>query len=342
MNRECHIIVSMNLKKAKILVTGSEGFIGSHLVERLVAMGCDVRAFVLYNSFNDWGWLDTFSDDLLKKIEIFTGDIRDGRRVEAAMNGIDVVFHLAALISIPFSYESPASFVETNINGTLNVLQAAEKLKTKRVLVTSTSEVYGTARYVPIDEAHPMSGQSPYSASKIGADRLAEAFYTSYDLPVTIVRPFNTYGPRQSARAIIPTIITRLLSGEKEITLGNLKPTRDMVYVGDTVGGFIGLAESEKVFGEEVNIATGGEVSIGDLAKAIIDIVAPGARIVIDEKRFRPEKSEVYRLCGSNKKIKELTGWEPKYTLEQGLKETVEWFSDKRNTRLYKSHLYNI
>lgn len=332
----------MNLKKAKILVTGSEGFIGSHLVEQLAAMGCDVRAFVLYNSFNTWGWLDTFDRKLLEKIEIFTGDIRDGRRVETAMNGIDVVFHLAALVSIPFSYESPESFVQTNINGTLNVLQAAEKLKTGRVLVTSTSEVYGTARYVPIDEAHPKSGQSPYSATKIGADRLAEAFYTSYDVPVTIVRPFNTYGPRQSARAIIPTIITRLLSGEKEITLGNLKPTRDMVYVADTVRGFICLAESEKVIGEEVNIATGREVSIGDLAKAIIDKIDPDARIVVDKKRFRPEKSEVYRLCGSNKKIKELTGWEPVYSLEQGLKETVQWFSDKRNILSYKPHIYNI
>ena len=332
----------MNLKKAKILVTGSDGFIGSHLVEQLVAMGCDVRAFVLYNSFNNRGWLDSFDRKLLEKIEIFTGDIRDSQRVETAMNGIDVVFHLAALVSIPFSYESPGSFVQTNINGTLNVLQAAKKLKTGRVLVTSTSEVYGTARYVPIDEAHPMSGQSPYSATKIGADRLAEAFYTSYDLPVTIVRPFNTYGPRQSARAVIPTVITRLLSGEKEIALGNLKPTRDMVYVADTVRGFILLGESENVMGEEVNIATGQEVSIGDLARVIIDMIDPGARIVIDKKRFRPEKSEVYRLCGSYKKINGLTGWEPVYSLERGLKETVEWFSDKRNTRLYKPHIYNI
>lgn len=332
----------MNLKRAKILVTGSEGFIGSHLVQRLVGMGCDVRAFVFYNSFNNWGWLDTFDRDVLEKIEIFSGDIRDSRRVETAMKGIDVVFHLAALISIPFSYESPESFVQTNINGTLNVLQAAEKLKTKRVLVTSTSEVYGTARYVPIDEAHPTSGQSPYSASKIGADRLAEAFYTSYDVPVTIVRPFNTYGPRQSARAIIPTIITRLLSGEKEIILGNLKPTRDLVYVADTVGGFIRAAESDNVIGEEINIATGREVSIGDLAKTIFDKIEPGARIVVDKKRFRPEKSEVYRLCGSNKKMKELTGWEPSYSLEQGLEETVQWFSREENTRLYKPHVYNI
>jgi NAD dependent epimerase/dehydratase len=332
----------MHLKKAKILVTGAEGFIGSHLVEALLALGCNVRAFVLYNSFNTWGWLDTFDKETLGKIEIFTGDIRDSNRVEEAMKDIDVVFHLAALISIPFSYQSPESFVQTNISGTLNVLQAARKLKTKRVLVTSTSEVYGTAQYVPIDEKHPMSGQSPYSASKIGADRIAESFYHSFDLPLTIVRPFNTYGPRQSARAIIPTIITQLLSGAKEIKLGNLKPTRDLVYVKDTAAGFIRLAESEKTIGEEINIATQQEISMKQLAETIIKIINPEAVIVSVEERLRPGKSEVFRLLGANQKIKQLSGWEPDYTLERGLGETIQWFSKPGNRQSYKPHIYNV
>lgn len=331
----------MDLTKVKILVTGSDGFIGSHLVEHLAAMGCDVRAFVLYNSFNSLGWLDTISG-VRDKIEVFVGDIRDSGSVNVAVKDIDIVFHLAALISIPYSFESPESYLSTNVMGTLNVLQAAKQHGTARVLVTSTSEVYGTARTVPMDENHPFKGQSPYSASKIGADQVAESFYCSYDLPVTIVRPFNTYGPRQSARAIIPTIITQLTAGAEEIRLGNLTPTRDMVYVADTVRGFVSLAESEKVIGEQVNIATQQEVSIGDLAGKIKDLINPEARVVCEEQRFRPGKSEVYRLMGSNRKIKELTGWEPAYTLEQGLKETIEWFSNKDNVRLYKPHAYNI
>lgn len=325
---------------SKILVTGADGFIGSHLVEELAGRGYRVKAFVLYNSFNSWGWLDTFPQDVLKKIEVVAGDIRDPGGVRQAMRDVDAVFHLAALISIPFSYHSPDCYVDTNIKGTLNVLQAARDLKTSRVLITSTSEVYGTAQYVPIDERHPYQGQSPYSASKIGADRLAEAFYRSFDLPVTIVRPFNTYGPRQSARAIIPAIIVQLLAGKREIKLGSLSPTRDFNYVKDTVNGFIAVAEAEKTIGEEINIATQTEVSIGQLAEMLINKINPEARIVCDEERIRPEKSEVNRLLGSNEKIKRLTGWQPGYTLEEGLDETIEWF--RHNLMRYKADIYNI
>lgn len=324
----------------KVLVTGADGFIGSHLVEELVKKGYQVKAFVYYNSFNTWGWLDTFPNTIMKNVEIFQGDIRDPHGVEAAMEGVDAVFHLAALIAIPFSYHSPDSYVDTNIKGTLNVLQAARKWGTRRVLVTSTSEVYGTARYVPIDESHPFQGQSPYSATKIGADRLAESFYRSFQLPVTIVRPFNTYGPRQSARAVIPTIITQLLAGNMEIKLGALTPTRDFNFVKDTAHGFIAIAESEKTVGEEINIATQTEISIGQIAEELIRQIRPGARIICDEERIRPKKSEVNRLLGSNEKIRKLTGWKPQYSIEDGLRLTIEFLKD--NLDKYKTDIYNM
>ncbi|HZK60888.1 MAG TPA: NAD-dependent 4,6-dehydratase LegB [Anaerovoracaceae bacterium] len=324
----------------KALVTGADGFIGSHLVEKLIEEGYQVRAFVLYNSFNTWGWLDTLPKEKLDMIEVFAGDIRDPNGVRKAMEGIDVVFHLAALIAIPFSYHSPDSYVDTNIKGTLNVLQAARDFKTKRVMITSTSEVYGTAKYVPIDENHPYQGQSPYSATKIGADRLAESFYRSFELPVTIVRPFNTYGPRQSARAVIPTIMTQLLSGMTEIKLGSLTPTRDFNYVKDTAAGFLAMAKSEKTIGEEINIATQHEISIGQLAEELIQQINPAAKILCDEIRLRPENSEVNRLLGSNEKIMRLTDWKPEYTLKEGLKETIEW--TRENLDRYKVDLYNV
>jgi NAD dependent epimerase/dehydratase len=324
----------------KVLVTGADGFIGSHLVEALLEEGHNVRAFVYYNSFNSWGWLDTLEKEKLSKIDVFTGDIRDPNGVKEAMKGIDEVYHLAALIAIPFSYHSPDSYVDTNIKGTLNVLQAARDLGTKRILVTSTSEVYGTAQYVPIDEKHPFQGQSPYSATKIGADRIAESFYRSFNMPITIVRPFNTYGPRQSARAVIPTIISQLLAGKEEIKLGTLTPTRDFNYVKDTVRGFIEIAKSDETIGKEINIATQKEISIGELAQELIDQINPKAKIVCDEQRMRPEKSEVNRLLGSNEKIKKLTNWEPRYSLKEGLAETIEWV--KNNLDKYKVDIYNI
>lgn len=324
----------------KALVTGADGFIGSHLTEALLEKGYDVKAFVYYNSFNNWGWLDTLPKEKLSQIEIFSGDIRDPNGVREAMKGEDIVFHLAALIAIPFSYHSPDSYVDTNIKGTLNVLQAARELGTERLLVTSTSEVYGTAQYVPIDEKHPYQGQSPYSATKIGADRLAESFYRSFSLPVSIVRPFNTYGPRQSARAVIPTVITQLLAGKDEIQLGSLTPTRDFNYVKDTAAGFLAIAESDRTIGEEINIATQQEVSIGDLAKEIISQIRPSAKIVCDEQRLRPEKSEVSRLLGANAKIKELTDWEQKYTFAQGIAETIAWL--REHLEAYKTDIYNV
>lgn len=324
----------------KIFVTGADGFIGSHLTEELIRQGCKVKAFTLYNSFNNWGWLDTLPKDILTEIEIFQGDVRDPNGVREAMKGVDEVFHLAALIAIPFSYHSPDTYVDTNIKGTLNVLQAARELNTSRILVTSTSEVYGTAQYVPIDEKHPFQGQSPYSATKIGADRLAEAFYRSFNMPITIVRPFNTYGPRQSARAVIPTIITQLLAGKEEIELGALTPTRDFNYVKDTANGFIEIAKSDKTVGEEINIATQQEISIGQLAEELIKQINPNAKIICDEQRMRPEKSEVNRLLGSNEKIKRLTNWRQQYTFEQGIAETIDFF--RHNLDKYKTDIYNI
>lgn len=324
----------------KVLVTGADGFIGSHLTEALLEKGYEVKAFTMYNSFNTWGWLDTFSKDKLREIEVFCGDIRDPNGVRKAMKGVDKVFHLAALIAIPFSYHSPDSYVDTNIKGTLNVLQAARELETNRILITSTSEVYGTAQYVPIDEKHPYQGQSPYSATKIGADRLAESFYRSFNLPISIVRPFNTYGPRQSARAVIPTIITQLLDGREEIKLGSLTPTRDFNYVKDTAAGFIAVSESAKTIGEEINIATQTEISIGDLAEEIIRQINPNARILCDEQRLRPEKSEVNRLLGSNEKIKALTNWRQQYSFSEGIEETINWM--KKNLSKYKADIYNI
>lgn len=325
-----------------VLVTGADGFIGSHLTEFLVKEGYKVKAFSFYNSFNSWGWLDGLSKDVLDEINVFTGDIRDPNGVREAMKGIDEVFHLAALIAIPFSYHSPDSYVDTNIKGTLNVLQAARDLEVSRILITSTSEVYGTAKYVPIDELHPYQGQSPYSATKIGADRLAESFYRSFNMPISIVRPFNTYGPRQSARAVIPTIITQLLAGKEEIKLGALSPTRDFNYVKDTAKGFLEISKSDKTIGEEINIATQREISIGELAQELIKQINPKAKIICDEERIRPEKSEVNRLLGSNKKIRELTNWEPDYTFEEGIKETIEWFKVKENLAGYKTNIYNI
>ncbi len=332
----------MKLSNQNILVTGADGFIGSHLVEGLLGQGCRVRAFVYYNSFNHWGWLDTLSPRKLEKIEVFSGDIRDPNGVQQAVEGVDIVFHLAALIAIPFSYHSPDSYVDTNIKGTLNVLQAGKREKCKKIIITSTSEVYGTAQYVPIDEKHPYQGQSPYSATKIAADRIAESFYRSFNLPVCIARPFNTFGPRQSARAVIPTVITQLLSGARQIKLGSLHPTRDLLFVKDTVDGFIEIAKSDKTIGEEVNIATQSEISIGHLAKKIINAINPKAQIITDRVRIRPQKSEVERLLGCNEKIKKLTRWRQRYTLDEGLRETIAWFKIGENLKRYKNEIYNV
>lgn len=326
----------------KVLVTGADGFIGSHLVELLIDCGYDVKAFVYYNSFNTWGWLDTLTEEKLAKIEIFAGDIRDPNGVKTAMRDCEIVFHLAALIAIPFSYHSPDSYIDTNVKGTLNIIQAAKELKTKRVLVTSTSEVYGTAQYIPIDEKHPRQPQSPYSASKIGADCIAESFYRSFDLPITIVRPFNTYGPRQSARAIIPTIISQLLNGNEKIKLGDLTPTRDLLFVKDTINGFLEIALSDNLIGEDCNIATNSEISVEDLALALINQINPNAKIISDQIRIRPEKSEVFRLYGSNEKLISNTNWELKYDLNKGLAETIAWFKIPENLNRYKHNIYNI
>jgi NAD dependent epimerase/dehydratase len=332
----------MTLANNKVLVTGADGFIGSHLTEALLEAGAEVTAFVYYNSFNSWGWLDTLPQETLRSLRVVTGDIRDPNGVRRAVADQDVVFHLAALIGIPFSYDAPDAYVDTNIKGTLNVLQAARDARVGRVLVTSTSEVYGTAQYVPIDENHAFQGQSPYSATKIGADRLAESFIRSFDLPVTIVRPFNTYGPRQSARAVIPTIITQLLAGQEEIRLGHTSPTRDFNYVRDTVEGFLALSTCEDAVGEEVNIATETEISVGDLAEELIRQINPAARIVTDEERVRPANSEVERLVGSNQKIKRITDWKPRFSLRDGLAETIEWFRDHGAQYGYKHHIYNV
>ena len=325
---------------SKVLVTGAGGFIGSHLTELLLREGIEVKAFVHYNALGTWGWIDTFPKELKDSIEVFAGDIRDPHGVSDALIGCLSVFLVAALIAIPFSYHSPDSYVDTNVKGTLNVLQAARDLGGIRVLVTSTSEVYGTAKYVPIDENHPFQGQSPYSATKIGADRLAESFYRSFDLPVTLVRPFNTFGPRQSARAVIPTIITQLLSGKKEIRLGSLTPTRDFNYVKDTANGFYQIYLSDKTVGQEINIATQKEISIGDLTNELIQQINPEAKIVCDEQRLRPEKSEVNRLLGSNQKIRQLTDWRPCYSFESGLAETIDFL--RLNMNRYKTDIYNV
>ena len=321
-----------------VMVTGADGFIGSHLTEELVRAGEKVRAFCQYNSFGHCGWVDSLPADIRNEIEIFMGDVRDPNGVRTAMLGQERVFHLAALIAIPFSYHSPDSYVDTNIKGTLNVLNAAREVGTSRIMVTSTSEVYGTAQYVPIDEKHPFQGQSPYSASKIGADRIAESFYRSFDLPVTIVRPFNTYGPRQSGRAVIPTIISQLIAGRDEIHLGKLSPTRDFNYVKDTANGFMTIADHDNTIGLELNIATGEEHSIGDLANELIAQINPAARIVCDEERLRPEKSEVERLLGDATKLRELTGWAPKYTFAEGLAETITFI--RENLDSYKVGQY--
>jgi NAD dependent epimerase/dehydratase len=332
----------MNLKNKKVLVTGADGFIGSHLVEALIKEGCRIKAFVFYNSFNSWGWLEQLPKDQLEKVEIFTGDVRDPHGVKEAVKDQEIIFHLAALIGIPFSYHSPDCYVDTNIKGTLNVLQAAKELGIAKIIVTSTSEVYGTAQFVPITEDHPKQGQSPYSATKIAADKMAEAYYRSFQLPVVIARPFNTFGPRQSARAVIPTVITQLLSGENKIKLGSLHPTRDFVYVDDTAQGLIEIAKSDQTIGEEINIATQREISIGDLAQKIIERINPAATIETDEQRIRPNMSEVERLLGDNAKLKQLTGWQPRTTIDQGLDKTIEWFKEENRLKQYKADVYNV
>lgn len=322
----------------KILVTGADGFIGSHLTELLLDKGFDVRALAQYNSFNNWGWLEGMER---QGLEVVTGDVRDPDFCRTITKGCDTVFHLAALIAIPYSYVAPDSYVDTNIKGTLNMLQAARDAGVGRLLVTSTSEVYGTAQYVPIDELHPRQPQSPYSATKIGADAIAKSFYNAFDLPVTIVRPFNTYGPRQSARAIIPTIITQIANGAEEIKVGDLTPTRDFNYVKDTAAGFLALAQAPGLEGEEVNIATGREVTMQETLETIARVMGREVKWVTDPERLRPGKSEVRRLLGSNEKIGRLTGWRPRYSLEEGLRETVAWFTDKENLKHYKSNIYN-
>jgi dTDP-glucose 4,6-dehydratase len=337
----------MSLRGKKILVTGADGFIGSHLTETLVRQGYAVRAFVLYNSFNTWGWLDSAPPEIRTAVEIFSGDIRDPHGVQTAMTGCDVVMHLAALIAIPYSYHSPATYVDTNITGTLNVLQAAQTLGVERIVHTSTSEVYGTARYVPIDEAHPLQGQSPYSATKIAADQLALSFHRSFDTPVTIIRPFNTYGPRQSARAVIPTIITQLANGERTIKLGALTPTRDFNFVADTVSGFIAMAEAPStVLGEVINIGSNFEISIGDTVQTIAETMNVTVTVQTETARLRPEKSEVDRLWADNAKARKMLGWTPAFAgrdgFKRGLEKTVAWFVDPANLSRYKSQLYNV
>lgn len=321
-----------------ILITGAAGFIGSHLVENCIEKGYAVKAFIHYNSKNNWGWLD--ESQYKNAIEIITGDIRDFDSVIYAMKSCDSVFHLAALIGIPYSYISPLAYIKTNVEGTYNILQSARELELENVIITSTSETYGTAQYVPIDEKHPVVGQSPYSASKIAADHLAISYFRSFDLPVKIVRPFNTYGPRQSARAIIPTVITQILSGKKEIKLGNLSPTRDLTFVKDTTAGFIEISNEDKLIGEITNIGMNTEISVGDLVKLISKLVGKQINIVDEKERIRPDKSEVERLVCNNRKILENTNWRPRYSLEQGLRETIEWFKD--NIEYYKPEIYNV
>lgn len=330
----------MKLVNKKILVTGADGFIGSHLTEMLVKQGAQVKVLSLYNSFNDWGWLE--NTNCLDQVEVVCGDVRDPNFCREITRDIDVVFHLAALIAIPYSYVAPDSYVATNITGTLNMLQAARDSGIKRFIHTSTSEVYGTARYVPINEEHPLQPQSPYSATKIGADAIAMSFFNTFSLPLTIVRPFNTYGPRQSARAVIPTIITQLIGGAENIKLGSLHPTRDFNYVEDTCRGFIMLAESEATIGKTINIGSNKEISVGDLVSLIAEITGSNASIETDDQRIRPQLSEVERLWCDNTKIRELTGFEPQVGLREGLTRTVEWFRNPDNLRKYKANIYNV
>jgi NAD dependent epimerase/dehydratase len=336
----------MLLRGAKILITGADGFIGSHLAEAMVRYGCQVRAFVFYNSFNSWGWLDYSEKEIKENLDIFAGDIRDPHGVKQALRGCEVVFHLAALISIPYSYHSPDAYLDTNVRGTLNVIQAARELNISKVINTSTSEVYGTARFVPITEEHPLQGQSPYSASKIGADQMAMSFYHAFDTPVSIIRPFNTYGPRQSARAVIPTIITQIATGKRRIDLGALHPTRDFNYIKDTVQGFVHVAESDRSVGEVINIGSNFEISIEETAQLVAEVMGVQIEIKTDHIRLRPEKSEVDRLWCDNRKALELTGWKPHWGdregFKKGLSETVTWFTDPENLKMYKAHLYNI
>jgi NAD dependent epimerase/dehydratase len=337
---------SFETASMKILLTGADGFIGSHLTEALVRQGHEVRAFVMYNSFGSRGWLDYCSADVRGKFEVFSGDIRDGNSLREVVKGVDGIYHLASLIAIPYSYKAPQSYVETNILGTLNILQAARDSGVSRIVHTSTSEVYGTARFVPITEDHPLQGQSPYSASKIGADQIAMSFFTSFETPVSIVRPFNTYGPRQSARAIIPTIISQIAAGRRELHLGDLRPTRDFNYVADTVRGFIAIGESEKAVGQVINVGTGFEIAMGDLVRLIAEVMGEEVAITKDAERLRPAASEVFRLCACAKKAKELTGWVPEFAgmdgLKRGIKLTVDWFTDPSNLSMYKTDVYNV
>ena len=330
----------MKLNKKKVLVTGADGFIGSHLTEMLVSQGAKVKALSLYNSFNDWGWLE--NTGCLNQIEVVCGDVRDANFCRETMRDMDVAFHLAALIAIPYSYVAPDSYIATNVTGTLNMLQAARDAGVKRFIHTSTSEVYGTARYVPINEEHPLQPQSPYSATKIGADAIAMSFFNTFNLPLTVVRPFNTYGPRQSARAVIPTIITQILAGKKSIKLGSLHPTRDFNYVEDTCRGFIGLAECDAAIGKTVNIGSNREITVGDLVNLIKEIIGAEVTIETEDQRKRPEQSEVERLWCDNSKIRELTGFEPQVSLREGLTRTVEWFRKPENLRRYKANIYNV
>jgi len=338
-------ILSIN-NRSTVLVTGADGFIGSHLTESLVRQGFKVRAFVMYNSFNSWGWLDKCDEDVKGNFEVISGDIRDPHGVKRAMSGSDAVLHLAALIAIPFSYTSPDTFLETNIKGTLNVLQAAKELGIKRLIHTSSSEVYGTAQFIPITEEHRLLGQSPYSASKIGADQLAYSFYSSFDLPVVIVRPFNTYGPRQSSRAIIPTVITQIAIGSHEINLGSLNPTRDFNFVKDIAQGFSAALISPNGLGEVVNFGSNSEISIGDTVGLIAELMNTRVVVSTDNARIRPKNSEVVRLVADNSKAKKLFGWEPKYVgtegFRKGLTETIEWFLKPENLKQYKSNIYNL
>ncbi len=326
------------MQNRHVLVTGADGFIGSHLVEALLAEGAKVRALSYYNSFNHWGWLEGMR---YPQLEVVCGDVRDPNFCRHICEGIDTVFHLAALIAIPYSYIAPDSYVDTNIKGTLNMCQAARDCGVRRIIVTSTSEVYGTAQYVPIDERHPRQPQSPYSATKIGADAIAQSFYNAFDLPVVTARPFNTYGPRQSARAIIPTIITQIANGACEIKVGDLTPTRDFNFVKDTCQGFIALAKADGIEGRDINIATGTEVSMGDTLRTIARLMGADVNYVTDPQRIRPSKSEVFRLCGDNTLITSLTDWRPRYSLDEGLRETIEWFTNKENLSKYKSDIYN-